>query len=235
MMVRSLLFALGAWLASGAAFAADGACPNPDEVHPRLRVELQSAPIQYDETRTRADLKKFGTSTASPYAPGTATHTNGLMRGSIALESQSSLAWQGLSDGSHNCFWYEQVTLSIKLAPTIYIAREIEKDSCLYREVLAHETRHVKVDASVAKDYQAIVQDELKHYVAQVGVVGPLGANQKDAMQRKLDAALKAMLQSWSVRIQNERRLRQSQVDTLAEYERIARACPGETEEAAKP
>ena len=213
-------------------------CPAPNDVHPHLHVEVLSDPVQYDTSKSRAALKGFGTSLASPYAPGTSTHTNGLMRGTIALQSNSGVARQSQSDGSDNCFWYDQVTVTIKLAPTIYIAREVPPDSCLYREVLAHETHHVNVDHEVAQGFQTTIQDELAQYVTQVGVAGPYAAAQKNAIQTKLNQQLNALVRSWSVRIQNERLLQQAKVDTLAEYERIARACPDEAQEAketAKP
>ncbi len=225
-MFRFLPLLMAALLIAGQAHAT---CPSAPPQRPRLRVEIQVAPPGIDHTHARDSLKNFEISLASPYAHGSAVHVNGLMRGAISLESNSTLAWQGLSDGSNNCFWYNDVVLTMKLSPTIYVASEIPKDSCLYREVLAHEYKHYSVDYAVMQDFQVIFQDELDRYLNQIGVSGPFTAAQKDRAQKDMGARLETKIQSLNNRLKAERLKRQAAVDTLSEYERVARACPQQT------
>jgi hypothetical protein len=221
-----LALLLLALLSPAEAFAAG--CPAP-EAKSRLRVDIEIESPKTDHSHSRDALKTFDISLASPYQQGSKIHVNGLMRGAITLESNSTMAWQGLSDGSNNCFWYDEVALVIKMNPTIYVANEIPKDTCLYREVLAHEYKHYSVDYGVAQDFQVLLQDELDRYVKQIGVAGPFTAAQKDRAQKQMGDGLEAKIRSLNERLKKERLKRQGNVDTLDEYERVARACPDQT------
>jgi len=203
-------------------------CPEPPS-RPRLRVDVEVTPPGVDRSHSRDALQKFDISLASPYAHGSAVHVNGLMRGAISLESNSTLAWQGTSDGNNNCFWYDEVVLKMKLNPTIYVAAEIPKDTCLYREVLAHEYKHYSLDFAIMQDFQIIFQDELDRYLQQTGVSGPFTAAQREKAQQAMGTRLETKIQSINNRLKAERLKRQSTVDTLDEYERVARACPHQT------
>ena len=201
------------------------ACEAP-ETKPSLRVDVEIDTPGIDHAHSRDALKQFNISTASPYAHGSAVHVNGVMRGSISVETKSMLAWQRTSDGKENCFWYDRVNLLLKLDPTIYVAQEIPQGSCLYREVLAHEYKHYSVDYAIAKDYQVLFQDELERFLQQTPFVGPFPENEKQQAQDMLAKQLEARIKVIHERLNTERINRQGAVDSLAEYERVAQACP---------
>lgn len=203
----------------------------PPHAPPTLRVDLRVDPPRLDHTRSRESLRSFQTALESPYAPGAKVHVNGLMRGSITLETKTGLAWQKTPgrlarEGNKNCFWFDSVTLNMKLSPTIYIAREIPKNTCMYEEVLAHEYRHFAVDQEIAQNYQITFQNMLKRYLERIPFVGPYPDSQKKQAQDALAAQLDAEIKKLHDKMKADRIRQQAKIDTLEEYERVAAACP---------
>jgi hypothetical protein len=204
------------------------ACEPPGTM-PALRVDLRVDPPRVDHSRSRDKLQSVSTATESPYAPGAKVHVNGVMRGAVTLETKSTLAWQKTPDrlgGNKNCFWFDGVTLVMKLSPTIYIARELKKGSCLYNEVAAHEYRHFAIDQEIAQNYKIAFQDMLKDYLQRVPFVGPYPDSQKKQAQNALSTQLEAEIKKLHDRMKADRIKYQATIDTLEEYERVARTCP---------
>lgn len=193
---------------------------------PVIRVEMNVAQPGIDHTLPRSQLKSFEITTVSPYGNGADVHVNGLMRGAIVLESQMSLAWQRSRDESVNCSWYESVVLHMKLNPTIFVAREIPANSCLYREVLNHEYRHYQTDFNITREYQVILQNELQRFVTQAGVIGPYSKAQQESIKNDMAGRLEKTIQAVNDRMKAERIKRQALIDTRDEYERVMSACP---------
>lgn len=200
-------------------------CAQPQKA-PSIVVHIQVREPVVDHNLTREKLKQFQVATVSPYADSNNVHVNGIMRGSISLETQSAIAWQYTTGGNDNCFWFDQIEVTLRLNPTIYIAREIPYSSCLYKEVMGHEYKHFETDVRIAKDYQAILDAELARMTRDTGVVGPFtreaGSRPKEDLMRKLDQTIAGI----SERMKHDRLHRQALIDTREEYDRVAAACP---------
>lgn len=216
-------------LVSGIQTARAGDGCMPPEREPTIRVDVIANNPTIDHGRARFELKGFDTATVSPYGADQQVHVNGLMRGAITLETQSSIAWQQRKDGEDNCFWFDGINIVLRLNPVIYVAHEIAKDTCLYNEVLNHEMKHFNVDVETAKDYQVLLQDELERFIHQTGIIGPFSSTQREEARNSLTTRLEATVRAINDRMNFERVKRQSVVDTREEYERIARACPTDT------
>ena len=202
-------------------------CVKPEKP-PTMRVDVDATQPQIDHLRTRNQLRQFQIDTVSPYAPGAKVHVNGLMRGAIKVETSMNIAWQRLSSGDENCYWFNDIHINLMLSPTIYIAAEIPEPTCMYQSVLQHEYRHYAVDLSVAKDYQLVLQDELERFLQQTGAIGPFSKQMGDAPKQELVKRLDALMQSVNDRMKYDRMKRQSTIDTREEYERVVRSCPGD-------
>jgi hypothetical protein len=203
-------------------------CAIPKEP-PNMRVDIDATQPSIDHLHERAQLKQFQIDTVSPYGPEAKVHINGLMRGAITVETQMNIAWQRSQDGENNCYWFNDVHVTLKLNPTIYIAAEIPEPTCMYHAVLQHEYKHYDVDLNIAKDYQLVLQEELERFLQQSGVIGPFPQQLQDAPKQELVKRLDALMQSVNDRMKFDRMKRQSMVDTLAEYERVMRSCPGDS------
>ncbi len=202
-------------------------CSIPADQRPSLRVNLEIAQPSVDYTKTRAQLKQFDINSISPYGNGPNVHVNGLTRGAVGFETKTGLHWIRYQKLDRNCFWYAHVDITVKLKPTVYLAREIQSDNCLYREVLNHEYKHVDTDNRLAQDYQLILQDEIERFIQQTPAIGPYTIAEKQKAQdwliSRLDYTVKAVFQ----RLNADRLKRQALIDTRQEYERVAHLCPG--------
>lgn len=211
-------------IASAPAFAA-GSCLPPDKA-PSVVVHIDIRQPMIDHTQARDRLKTFDVATVSPYQESRHVHVNGIMRGTISLETQSAVAWQYTRDGAQNCFWYDQIEVILRLNPTIYIANEIPYASCLYKEVMEHEFKHFNTDFQIAKDYQTVLERELGQLIQRVGVIGPyvrdMGMKPKDDLLHRLELVVGSV----SERMKKDRLDRQAKIDTREEYDRVAAACP---------
>ncbi len=228
-MKVNVFHALIAGLLLGISYVPQAAaqCLQPQQ-QPIMRVDLDADQPIIDHMQPRQNLKQFQIATVSPYGAGQNVHVNGLMRGAITLQSQTAIAWQVQQNGSDTCYWFNNININLKLNPTIYIAREIIKDSCLYQEVLKHEYQHYNVDLRVAQDYQLVMQDEIQRVMQHTGVIGPFQSQFEAQAKAELMKRLEAVLTTVNERMKNDRIKRQSLVDTREEYERIVRACPGD-------
>jgi len=209
------------------AWAQNAACNVAPQV-PDISVDLNVTQPGIDHSLVRQELRRFDINTVSPYGPGAMVHVNGLMRGAISLETQSALAWQHLSNGENNCFWFNNVKIVLRLNPTIYLAREIPENTCLYREVLQHEYKHFNTDVQLAQDYRATLKSELTSFVTRMGVLGPYPMQMQASAQGELGRRLEQAISAVNERMKAERMRRQALIDTREEYERVAASCPAD-------
>lgn len=126
------------------------------------------------------------------------------------------------------CGRLSKVDIEIFLDETaIYIAREIPANSCVYREVLAHENRHVTVDYALLQEWKGRIQREIKQGTERIGYVnGVTASGVADEIKRQLQPVFERSVNAMLV----ERITRQGWVDTPQEYERVSRACNGESQ-----
>ena len=225
--VLAICVLLGGLMPLSVAYAQQVVCEIPPDQQPGLRVNLEVAQPVMDYTKTREELKQFDINSISPYGMGPTVHVNGLTRGAVGFETKAGLHWIKYEKIDQNCFWYANVEITIKLKPTVYLAREIQHDGCLYREVTNHEMKHVAIDVQLAKDYQVILQDEIERFIRQTPAIGPYPLVQKQQAQDWLTTRLDQTIKAVFARLNVERLKRQATIDTREEYERVAQLCPG--------
>lgn len=123
------------------------------------------------------------------------------------------------------CAVADRVTIVLAhVEHAIRIAEEIPPQGCLWREVLAHEQRHVAVNrATLAQAEQALrgaVTDWARRATARAAnaeaATGQLQAGLRQAVEPHLAAMRRARLEG------------HGRIDTAAEYDRLARVCPGD-------
>ena len=214
-------------LFSGVKAALAAGCAMPAET-PTLHVEIDASRPDIDHTKRRAMLKGFDIATISPYDHGKNISINALIRGAIAIDTQTGTTLQYLNNGKDNCEWFNNIDLTLKLNPTIFIASEIPENTCLYREVLKHEYTHYKTDLQIAQDYRLVFQKEIENFMRQTGMVGPFPATMQAQVTQELAKRLDAVVHIVSERMNADRIRRQALIDTREEYERVVRACPGD-------
>lgn len=119
---------------------------------PEITIELSYGKLRYDfsknnKTLTRMHIRNFG----GVVAPGKQVH--GLASYNLVTEINFNLEKISSSD-KVTCFYPRQVTLRIGVQdPTIYISRNLVKDSCPYIVALRHEQTHQQINAEILEAY----------------------------------------------------------------------------------
>lgn len=119
-----------------------------------------------------------------------------------------------------------RVAVGLDYVPiVVYVGREFIPGTCAYREVLAHEMRHLK-------SYQAMlptVQERVREKLANRYAGKPLYARAGEArglLQNEIDAAWLPYIRNEMARIERM----QLDIDTPQEYARLSKVCHGEVQ-----
>jgi hypothetical protein len=107
---------------------------------------------------------------------------------------------------------------------TVYVAREFPEGSCAFKEIYAHELRHVKA----YQEHLASIENELRETLTGRFATGepwrgPLGQTQS-RLQQELDERWLPYIQ----RAINRAEEAQALIDTPEEYARVTDSCNGE-------
>ncbi len=119
-------------------------------------------------------------------------------------------------------------TIEVKLSyePTvIYIGREFVPGTCAYREILAHEMRHLNTYFDQLPKVEMVVRAAMQRRFDAKAVYGPQGMAQS-ALKREIESV---WLPFVNTQIKQADRLHDA-IDTPQEYDRLSRVCQGEVQ-----
>lgn len=193
----------------------------------QINVVPKSAPLKYDTSQSMAQLQQHDIDTINPYGFGTSSHTNGFMRGQIAMKSAVELDYKFLERYNAACIWYEEITLTIEITPEIVIASEVAADKCKFEAVKEHELKHVTVDREIVNKYARTMGQKIFDGLKQRGfIAGPVPANRAQETAARMQETVMQLVELEQKKMEIERAERQQAVDSLEEYQRVSALCP---------
>jgi len=117
-----------------------------------------------------------------------------------------------------------QIDIELYYVPVvIYIAKELPVDSCAYKEVLAHEMRHLQAYTDHLPKVEKNVRDALMKRFADRPLYAPSGTAMS-ALRHEVDNSWLPYIKAELAMVEVE----QAAIDTPEEYERLAKSCGGE-------
>ena len=193
---------------------------------PRITVKPVQSNILYDFTKSKEDLNRIDVDTISPYGPQHKTDVSGLMSGAIQLKSNVSFAHETYKYLGRGCVYLKGVDVKIHLEPTIYIANDFEKGSCMYNAILTHEFKHVKEDQLIINKYTNLLGRALDRVVNEQGEsFGPMRLHRMDETQLQVKDAIHRVVLKMNDKLNKERRKRQQAIDNIDEYKYVGNRC----------
>ena len=155
--------------------------------------------------------------------------TNGYVLGLTRTESRVSVKVDGkmLADAGAalECV-APRIEVVLYYQPVvIYVGREFEPDTCAYREILAHEMRHLKS----YMDYLPKVEERARERLGRRFAGKPLYAGSgraRDLLQGEIDRSWMPYIKGEMARVE---RL-QAEIDSPREYARLSKVCQGEVQ-----
>jgi len=195
---------------------------------PEITVSASDTTVQYDHSRTQAQLDNFEVDTISPYAAGTQTHVGGLMSGEVSVNQSMQFVKETYPALNTGCLLINKLHIKMHIKPTIFIAREFPKTGCMYAAVMEHEKKHIQVDRAIINKYSNMIGKGVTEAMNRIGYAhGPYKISQLNGQQNYLNDKINNIIKKYADAMTVERQKLQQQVDSLAEYERVTNLCKG--------
>lgn len=127
--------------------------------------------------------------------------------------------------GEEACATAAAVTLTLGHAEhVVRVASEVPRDSCLQREVEAHEQRHVEVNRRTLRDAARHLETAARAWIARAEAVGAT----PDTAFTRLQDSLRDAVEPTLARKRRARAGGHTAIDTPKEYRRLGRVCPAD-------
>lgn len=195
---------------------------------PLVTVTATDTNVRYDHSKSREELKAFKADTVSPYGSEVRTHVGGLMSGEVSTNQTVNTLLVSFPRFNVTCLYIDSIKVKINIKPVIYISNEYSKTGCMYREIMAHERKHVAVDQKIVGKYTRLIRERLGAEISAFPAAwGPFTPVQLDAERERLELHINKIIKQYSTQMGAERRRLQQDVDTLEEYERVQAQCRG--------
>jgi hypothetical protein len=195
-------------------------------IKPSINIDIVEVPVRFDMTKAVEDLGRMKQTLPSRFAGDVDVITGGMMSGDIKLAHALSFK---KSPQNPKCFAIEQIDITLSMTSKIYVAQDFQKRPCLFKEIFAHEAKHIDVDRDVLQKHSDRIMSGLhllwerpQDYI----FLAPrsLHVPARNMIRDDVAEALKALF----IHMMQDRNYAQSKVDTIEEYARISDACPQE-------
>jgi hypothetical protein len=204
-------------------------CQQPEMTKINIIPKTDGIEYDYKQGLARIQAQTLTTSTKDPYDMHGGSITQGFMEGQVNMSRGVELDHSMVGKNKDMaCIWYKSIDVTIEIDPKIVIANEINRDRCMGPAVLEHEKKHINVDRRVVNQAAQIIAKRLYDEISASGgfIRGPLEVEQAQAQANEMIGLVKTITQEEFDRMGVERQLRQDEVDTRSEYDRVASLCP---------
>lgn len=183
----------------------------------------------YDFSRSLGTLLAMGKAEDRTRFSNTEHETPvGLTAASLKFKTHYQIITNISPNDNSVCAQIKNFTLDFGFNDTIvYVARELPRNSCSFKEVLEHELKHVHTDRQLVKIYAKKFQPMFSDLVRGIGTVHSYSSNNAE---QKIKHHVKTYISGLSKSLAAVREKYQTRVDTKAEYERLRRSCNGDLE-----
>jgi hypothetical protein len=190
----------------------------PPRGTPALSVEVSDPEPRLLPPIPAAELRlEVGAPVDDPFA-----HHLGLTVSRVEWRSEITVRSRG-PQGGPVCAVPADIRLQLLHAEhTIRLAREVPRNGCLAREVLAHERRHVEVNRRTLREAANELRGVARAWAARAESRAPDVNAAAVALQDELSQAVEPVLE----RLRNARTAGHAAIDTTEEYRRLGRTCP---------
>lgn len=192
---------------------------------PYIDVIPSTEEIFFNFTKSEEELNNFKIDTVNPYGNDKIVDVGGLMEGGINVQHNLSLGYVTNPNINMTCLWFDKLTVNIGIKPTIYIAREYNKGTCMHNAIMEHEMKHIEVDKKIVNEYANKVGYEINEYLTRNTIFGPVPASELVKAQTQMSAEITAILQEHVEEMKELRRKAQQKVDSREEYDHVSAQC----------
>jgi hypothetical protein len=195
---------------------------------PSVAVQFRNNPPGIVNSEPAESLMRLKDGTISPDYGREFSVTGGLTYSNIQTTFDMNFTSSVWPVVNRACLWANNINITVTYTPTVYVASNYRPGSCRYQATLEHEMRHVAADVAFLGELLPYMKEMAEMSVAPWKGAGPVGKETLEAEQAALSKQFGDALEKISDGQQGIRVLRQRQIDTRAEYDRLSTACPAE-------
>lgn len=207
-----------ALLAPAGAEAQSCATPKPATIN----IVTKNAPQKFDTSSGLQLLTKKMRPDGKMKA--NSIYNMGVTRIEWATQATIELTGEPNADSSY-CWSVAALNVTVTVEMTVYIAKEIKRDSCTWREVLNHEQKHVTLNEKTFAGLPDAIRPVLAAAV-KGSVASSDGERAMATFRKRGEKALSDALKDFGAAREKQHR---EKIDTKEEYARVDAAC-GEEE-----
>ncbi|WP_374372086.1 hypothetical protein [Dongia sp.] len=185
---------------------------------PDVDVRLEMKPVTHDFS---VGLKTIGSDPAfQPQSMSENTgHTIGLTKLDVSTHARLVSSGEPRSEGGY-CWSVKTLEFNVVAITTVYVAKEIPRDSCLWREVMSHENLHVELDQRLFARFADYVRPKILQSMTRT--VAAASDNEANAVfEKRIVDAVSGAIDGF----RSNRNARQAAIDSPEEYARFNRVC----------
>lgn len=123
------------------------------------------------------------------------------------------------------CVALDKMKLSYRARPMVMISKEFPRGSCEFNAVVEHENKHVAVLRRMHKKYAKEFRDHVQDVILMAKPVKIRSPYEIQQAQEKIEKEIKANLDDFLERINDEMAHEQIKVDAPSEYKRVSKMC----------
>jgi len=147
----------------------------------------------------------------------------GLAGGPIEIAMQGE--YEIRTRNNKSCVQLSKIEVVFWAKPVVVIASNFEKGSCEYREVLAHEQKHIRTTRKFIREFAPKMRKEVRKIIDTSRLHTVVSAEKIDQAQDKIQAPIVKRIFAYQDKIMPILRSRQEAIDTPEEYARVAAQC----------
>ncbi|QQR69877.1 MAG: hypothetical protein IPI58_04325 [Alphaproteobacteria bacterium] len=153
----------------------------------------------------------------------------GLTAYQLSLEPHIQMSVRTLAPNRH-CVAMSKITLSVGIRnQQVYVARQFPQGTCSYKEILAHERKHVATNKAFIQKLKADMTRALNTAAQDPKVTQAMLVSDPEAARVATEQQLYQSLTGLYKNMVMKLKAMQAQVDSPEEYERIGNGCNGVT------
>lgn len=216
--IRKIGLILGALIISAAQANAQsyrsesGLCPSKST---QTSVKIATNNTKYIKSKSADNLTAL-------HNKGTGV-TLGLAGGPIEVSIQSSFSITSRNNSA--CVKLEKLIVLLKAKPEIHIASNFRQGTCEYREVLAHEQKHIAELRRFIREHAPKLTREVRKIVRTSETKKIVSETQVKRAQNQIQQDIIARINAYQEKIMDVLRYRQTLIDSPEEYKRVSRLC----------
>ncbi|MEO0391788.1 MAG: hypothetical protein AAF213_00920 [Pseudomonadota bacterium] len=213
-------------MATGIGLTLSGqACPIPPE--PVVVVRPLEEPLKTDFTKTSVGINEVLRKPVAVPIPHTNRSLGGLMMIEMTAHTNVQFGGDHARDGNGTCIWPSRVDINLLLAGTLYVNQIYDPGSCMHDAIAEHEMEHYMKGKDLVLRELSTVQRAARAKVDEIGVIGPLSAEQARAQGGPIGDAITQVVQREIDRLNKEQEKVQAAHDTAIENLETATKCSG--------